>query len=76
MKEAFINATILDPSKNKEFIGDVIIEKDKIDLDNISYTKLEEIYPKSVKYAEEDENFYKEAKRVALELNKENTHYM
>ena len=30
MKEAFINATILDPSKNKEFIGDVIIEKDKI----------------------------------------------
>ena len=53
-----------------------LIEKDKIDLDNISYTKLEEIYPKSVKYAEEDENFYKEAKRVALELNKENTHYM
>ena len=30
MKEAFINATILDPEKNKEFLGDIIIEKDKI----------------------------------------------
>ena len=53
-----------------------LIEKDKIDLDNISYTELEEIYPMSVKYAEEDENFYKEAKRIAVELNKENEHYI
>ena len=30
MKEAYINATILDPEKNKEFIGDIIIEKDRI----------------------------------------------
>ena len=53
-----------------------LIEKDKVDLDNISYTELEEIYPMSVKYAEEDENFYKEAKRIAVELNKENEHYI
>ena len=30
MKEAFINAKIIDPKKDKEFIGDIIIEKDKI----------------------------------------------
>ena len=30
MKEAYINAKILDPEKNKEFIGDIIIEKDRI----------------------------------------------
>ena len=30
MKEAYINAKILHPDKNKEFIGDIIIEKDKI----------------------------------------------
>ena len=30
MKEAYINATILDTEKNKEFIGDIIIEKDRI----------------------------------------------
>ena len=53
-----------------------LIEKDKVDLDNISYTELEEIYPRSVKYAEEDDDFYKEAKRVALELNKESERYM
>tara|TARA_B100001250_G_scaffold325378_1_gene289150 strand:+ start:388 stop:2061 length:1674 start_codon:yes stop_codon:yes gene_type:complete len=53
-----------------------LIEKDKVDLDNISYTELEEIYPRSVKYAEEEEDFYKEAKRVALELNKESERYM
>ena len=53
-----------------------LIEKDKVDLDNISYTELEEIYPRSVKYAEEDDDFYKEAKRIALELNKESERYM
>ena len=53
-----------------------LIEKDKVDLNNISYTELEEIYPRSVKYAEEDDDFYKEAKRVALELNKESERYM
>ena len=53
-----------------------LIEKDKVDLDNISYTELEEIYPRSVKYAEEDKGFYEEAKRVALELNKENKDYL
>ena len=30
MKEAYINAKILDPEKNKEFIGDIVVEKDKI----------------------------------------------
>ena len=30
MKEAYINAKILDTEKNKEFIGDIVIEKDKI----------------------------------------------
>ena len=30
MKDAYINAKILDPEKNKEFIGDIIVEKDKI----------------------------------------------
>ena len=30
MKEAYINGKILDPEKNKEFIGDIIIEKDRI----------------------------------------------
>ncbi len=30
MKEAYINAKILDPEKNKEYLGDIIIEKDKI----------------------------------------------
>ena len=53
-----------------------LIEKEKIDLDNIGYVELEEIYPRSVKYAEEDKGFYEEAKRVALELNKENEDYL
>ena len=30
MKEAYVNATILDPENNKEFVGDIIIKKDKI----------------------------------------------
>ena len=30
MKDAYINAKILDPEKNKEFIGDIIVEKNKI----------------------------------------------
>ena len=33
MKDAYINAKILDPEKNKEFIGDIIVEKDKIIVD-------------------------------------------
>ena len=53
-----------------------LIEKEKISLDNISYSDLEEIYPRSVKYAEDEESFYEEAKRIAVELNKENKHYM
>jgi len=53
-----------------------LIEKEKISLDNISYSDLEEIYPRSVKYAENEESFYEEAKRIAVELNKENKHYM
>ena len=37
MKEAFRNAIILDPEKNKHYIGDIIIEKNKpyIDLPRI-----------------------------------------
>ncbi len=53
-----------------------LIQKEKIDLRNIGYTELEEIYPRSVKHAEEDESFYDEAKKIALELNKENETYM
>jgi len=30
MKEAYINAKILDPEKNEEYVGDIVIEKDKI----------------------------------------------
>ena len=30
MKEAYINGRIIDPEKNKEFVGDIVIEKDKI----------------------------------------------
>ena len=30
MKEAYINAKILDPEKSKEYLGDIIIEKEKI----------------------------------------------
>ena len=30
MKEAYINGKIIDPEKNKEFVGDIVIEKDKI----------------------------------------------
>ena len=30
MKEAYINAKILDPEKSKEYLGDIIIEKTKI----------------------------------------------
>ena len=29
MKEAYINAKILDPEKSKEYLGDIIIEKNK-----------------------------------------------
>ena len=30
MKESYINAKILDPEKNEEYVGDIVIEKDKI----------------------------------------------
>lgn len=53
-----------------------LIQKEEIDLSNIGYSELEEIYPRSVKYAEKDKNFYEEAKKIARELNKENETYM
>ena len=44
MKEAYINAKILDPEKNKEFVGDIIIEKS---LGNLQLSALrKDFYPK------------------------------
>ena len=50
MKEAYINAKILDPEKNKEFIGDIIIEKDKIiEAKYLVLKNLSELIPKKSK---------------------------
>ena len=53
-----------------------LIEKDKIILENINYEDIENIYPKAVAYAENNQEFYEVAKNIAFELNKGNQKYI
>jgi len=52
------------------------VEKEKIDINSLTYLDLETIYPRASELSASDENFYKEAQEISKKLNSKNKKYL
>ena len=52
------------------------IEKEKIDINSLTYIDLETIYPKASELSASDKDFYKEAQEISKKLNTKNKKYL
>ncbi len=52
------------------------IEKEKIDINSLTYIDLETIYPKASELSASDKDFYKEAQEISKKLNSKNKKYL